>query len=162
MISVEDYNVSVKKYTNNVFRFLMKALKDEEAAKDIVQDCFLKLWQNRNNLDLSKVKSWLFSVAHNSMINYIKREGRTTKLSGNEDCQAVFQKHSFDVQSIIDSELNKLPAVQKSILLLRDLEGYDYKEIADILGLNESQVKVYLFRARVKIKNSIKSIMNVI
>lgn len=162
MISVKQYNEAVLEYTQNVFRFLMKSLKDEQAAEDLLQDCFLRLWENRDKVDKQKIKSWLFAVAHNSMINYLKKEGRTTKLNGHENSQAVFQNHRFDLKMIIDAELNKLPALQKSILLLRDLEGYEYKEIAEILKLNESQVKVYLFRARVKIKNSIKSIMNVI
>lgn len=162
MISVKHYNEAVHEYTQNVFRFLMKSLKDEQAAEDLLQDCFLRLWENRDKVDKLKIKSWLFAVAHNSMINYLKIEGRTTKLNGHENNQAVFQKHRFDLKIIIDAALNKLPAIQKSILLLRDLEGYEYKEIAEILKLNESQVKVYLFRARLKIKNSIKSIMNVI
>jgi len=162
MISAEEYNVAVREYTKNVFRFLMKSLKDEDGAKDILQDCYLKLWENRQKIDTKKIKSWLFTVAHNSMINYLKKENRSTKLNGYEHSQVVYQKHRFELKAIIDAELNKLPAIQKSIILLRDLEGYEYKEIAEILKLNESQVKVYLFRARVKIKNSVKSIMNVI
>lgn len=162
MISEKEYNDAVHEYTKNVFRFLMKSLKDEDTAKDILQDCYLKLWENRKKIQATKIKSWLFAVAHNAMINYWKKEGRTTKLNGFENSQTVHQKHNFDLKSVIDHELNKLPAIQKSIILLRDLEGYEYKEIAEILRLNESQVKVYLFRARVKIKNSVKSLMNVI
>lgn len=162
MISTKEYNSAVREYTKNVFRFLMKSLKDEDGAKDILQDCYLKLWENRQKVDKQKIKAWLFSVAHNTMINYLKKEIRTTKLNGHEHSQAVYQKHRFDIKSIIDTELNKLPPIQKSILLLRDLEGYGYKEISEILTITESQVKVYLFRARVKIKNSIKSIINVI
>jgi RNA polymerase sigma factor (sigma-70 family) len=162
MISVKQYNEAVHEYTQNVFRFLMKSLKDKQAAEDLLQDCFLRLWENRNKVDKLKIKSWLFAVAHNSMINYMKKDHRTTNLFSNVNNQVVYQKHRFDLKIIIDAALNKLPAIQKSILLLRDLEGYEYKEIAEILDLNESQVKVYLFRARLKIKNSIKSIMNVI
>ena len=162
MISVRQYNEAVHEYTKNVFRFLMKSLKNEDAAKDILQDCFLKFWEHRQDIDDTKVKSWLFSVAHNGMINFLKREARKTTLKDSATDQVVYQKHRFDQKSIIENELNKLPALQKSIILLRDLEGNTYKEIADILELNESQVKVYLFRARLKIKNSVKSIMNVI
>jgi len=162
MISAKEYNAAVREYTKNVFRFLMKSLKDEHAAKDILQDCFLKLWENRNKVSPRKIKSWLFSVAHNDMINFLKKESRKTPLPDSGNLNAAYQKHNFDVKGVIDYELNKLPAIQKSIILLRDLEGYEYKEIAQILEINESQVKVYLFRARVKIKNSVKSIMNVI
>jgi len=162
MISVEKYNEAVHEYTKNIFRFLYKSLKDEDAANDILQDCYLKLWQNRNLVDPVKIKSWLFSVAHNAMINYLKVESRKTSLNGEIKEQHVFQKHDFDIKSILEKALNNLPSQQKSIILLRDLEGYEYKEIAEILKINETQVKVYLYRARLKVKKSVKSITNVI
>lgn len=162
MISVKQYNDAVTDYTKHIFRFVFKSLKDEDAANDIVQDSFLKLWQNRNKVDTKKMKPWLFSVSHHAMVNYLKKESEKTKLDDHIDHQHVFQKHDFDLKSIIDKALSCLPHVQQSILLLRDLEGYEYKEIAEILEISETQVKVYLFRARQKIKNSIKSLTNVI
>jgi RNA polymerase sigma-70 factor (ECF subfamily) len=67
-------------------------------------------------------------------------------------------KHRFELKEIIDLAMEKLTALQKSIILLRDLEGYNYKEIGEMLDLNEPQVKVYLFRARKKIKDQIKDL----
>jgi len=162
MISVERYNEAVREYTKDIFRFLYKSLRDEEASNDLVQDCFLKLWQNRGQIDHTKIKSWLFSVAHNSMINYLKVESRKTPFIDHADVPLAYQKHDFDIKIIIENALNKLPSIQKSIILLRDLEGYEYKEIAEILQITETQVKVYLFRARLKVKNSVKSLMNVL
>lgn len=159
MISVKEYKDAVREYTKNIFRFLYKSLKDKDATNDIVQDCYLKLWQNRNKVDKGKIKSWLFSVAHHAMINYLKAESRKIALDEHTNGQHVYQKHDFDIKPIIEKALNTLPAIQKSILLLRDLEGYEYKEIAEILKITETQVKVYLFRARSKVKDSIKSLM---
>jgi RNA polymerase sigma-70 factor (ECF subfamily) len=140
----------------------MKSLKDGEAANDIVQDSYLKLWQHRKQVDPQKVKSWLFAVAHNAMINYIKVESRKRSLDDSGDESKVYQNHHFDTKAIVDKALDTLPAQQKSIILLRDLEGYRYDEIAEILQISESQVKVYLFRARVKIKIMLKSLMHVL
>ncbi len=162
MISVQDYNQAVKDYTRNIFRFLHKSLRDEEAVNDLVQDCFLKLWQHRENVDPAKVKSWLFAVAHNAMLNYVKASARKVQLTESHDTSMVYQNHGFDTKAILDKVLNELPSLQKSILLLRDLEGYEYREIGEILELNESQVKVYLFRARQKVKEAIKELANVI
>lgn len=162
MISEKHYNQSVHDYTKSIFCFLYKSLKDKEAVNDLVQDCFLKLWQNRKKVDKNKIKPWLFSVAYRSMLNYIKYESRTTELDDCLDVPQVFQNHDFDLKPIIDKALNNLPPIQRSIILLRDLEGYNYHEIADILKLSESQVKVYLFRGRQKIKNSIKSLTHVL
>jgi RNA polymerase sigma-70 factor (ECF subfamily) len=68
--------------------------------------------------------------------------------------------HRFDFESkeIIEKTVGMLPPLQKSILLLRDLEGYSYEEIGSMLELNPSQVKVYLFRARLKVKNQLKTV----
>jgi len=65
-------------------------------------------------------------------------------------------------QLALNEALNKLPEIQRSVIMLRDYEGYDYNEIGEITGLNESQVKVYIFRARKFLKNYIGSIEAVI
>ena len=162
MVSDQEYKQAVKEYTRNIFRFLYKSLKDEEAVNDIVQDCYLKLWQNRDKVNPQKIKPWLFSVAHNTLLNYLKSTSRKVQLGEHHPVPQVFQKHEFDTKVILERVLNELPSLQKSILLLRDLEGYEYREIGEILELNESQVKVYLFRARQRVKDSIKEIANVL
>jgi RNA polymerase sigma-70 factor (ECF subfamily) len=122
-----------------------------------VQDCFLKLWKERANVDKMKIKYWLFATAHNAMINYLKRSSKTVSINSilfNEPLAS--QKSDFDVKEILERSLDTLPPIQKTIILLRDLEGYNYSEIGDILSLSEAQVKVYLFRARQKIKDLLK------
>ena len=69
---------------------------------------------------------------------------------------------SDDVKEILDKALDRLPAIQKSVVLLRDYEGYSYKEIGEITGLSETQVKVYIYRARLYLKKYIVSIETVI
>jgi RNA polymerase sigma factor (sigma-70 family) len=162
MISNQDYKKAVKEYTKNIFRFLYKSLKDEEAANDIVQDCFLKLWQNREKVDPQKVKPWLFAVANNAMINWLKISSRKAVLEEGAQMPRIYQQHRFDMKAILERVLNELPPIQKSIILLRDLEGYEYREIGDILNLSETQVKVYLFRGRQKVKNAIKELHHVL
>jgi RNA polymerase sigma-70 factor (ECF subfamily) len=162
MISVEVYNQAVKAYTTSIARFLYKSLRDEEAVDDIVQDCYLKLWQHRNQVNPEKIKPWLFSVAHRAMLDYMASAARRVRLEYSAHTPQVYQKNEFDTKAIIEKALNELPPLQKSILLLRDLEGYEYKEIGSILELNEAQVKVYLFRARQKVKNYIRELTNVL
>lgn len=97
------------------------------------------------------------------MINFATKKGRTTL--SNEITQ--FEKgsvtpHSFESNQVVERAVSILPPVQKSVILLRDLEGYSYKEIGDILDLSESQVKVYLFRARNKIKKQLKGLIELV
>jgi len=66
------------------------------------------------------------------------------------------------LKELLKEAVNRLPEIQKSVILLRDYEGYSYEEIGEITGLNESQVKVYIYRARLFLKEYIGSLENVI
>lgn len=128
-------------------------------ADDIVQDVFLKLWDHHAQVDPQKVKSWLFRTAHNLLINHVKRAKRQEPLNPVQHDQGRLDVHRYELQDILARHLDQLPPVQKSIVLLRDLEGYPYKEIGELMQLSESQVKVYLFRARKKLKEELKGLM---
>lgn len=114
------------------------------------------LWKERKKVNGEKVKSWLFRTAHNRMINQVKREKRMQSMETVSKEPQYNAKFRFELSDLLEKALQQLPDRQKSILLLRDLEGYSYKEIGELLELNESQVKVYLFRARKKMQVQLK------
>lgn len=153
----EEYNRAVNDLSHRLFGFVFKLTKDEEDANDLVQDAFMKLWSNRKKVEFKKAKSWLFTTAHNAFINFIKKSNRQVRMDEGVDV-SFESKNRFELKEIIDLAMEKLTDLQKSIILLRDLEGYNYKEIGEMLDLNEPQVKVYLFRARKKIKDQIKDL----
>lgn len=159
----EEYNRCVDDHADGVFRFILKNLKDEETACDIVQDAFTKMWEKLKDISPGKSKSYLFSTAYHTMIDYIRREKRTTGITDDDVEDSGSAGPDFpDVKEILDMAVSRLPEVQRSVLLLRDYEGYSYNEIGEITGLNESQVKVYIFRARKTMKNYLVSIDKVI
>jgi RNA polymerase sigma factor (sigma-70 family) len=158
MLSTEHYNKAVKEYAKNIFRYILKSTKDEASAKDIVQDCYVKLWEHKETVDHNKVRSWLFTTAYHMMINQINRSKKIIRMEGSGYLEPVIVNQDFDLKELIDKSLDELPPVQKTVILLRDLEGYNYKEIAEMLTLSEAQVKVYLFRGRQKIKNALKEL----
>lgn len=154
-----EYNTAVKEYSGRLYGFSLKYLQNTDDASDIVQDVFEKLWKNRKKVEPEKVKPWLFTCAHNAMINFIKKKSKMTymdEIVSTETSDSA--SRSYEMKEIVDKCLAQLPPVQKSIILLRDLEGYNYKEIGEILELSEAQVKVYLFRARNKIKKQLKDL----
>ena len=161
MITTEIYNQAVREYSKNIYRFVGKSLKDEMAAQDIVQDSYLSLWENRFKVDPLKIKSWLFTTSHHKLINYLKRASKFVD-SDNFNETTYHQISDFDIKELIDKALDCLPQVQKSIILLRDLEGYNYDEIAEVMQISNAQVKVYLFRGRQKIKQLLKSVHAII
>lgn len=155
----KEYNIAVKDYSGRLYGFALKYLKNTADASDIVQDVFEKLWKNRKKVEVEKAKSWLFTCAHNALINLIKKNSR---MSYREEIVsqdvATSHSHNLEMKEVIDKSLAHLPPLQKSIILLRDLEGYNYKEIGEMLDLSEAQVKVYLFRARNKVKKQLKDL----
>ena len=161
-MTVEEYNKSVDSYADGIYRFALKTLKDQEKAKDTVQDTFEKLWVKHSDVSYEKVKSYLFTTAYHASIDLIRKE----KKKGEYESSPLFETSSNEQYSDIHDVLNKavdlLPEIQKSVLLLRDYEGYSYEEVGEITGLNESQVKVYIFRARLFLKNYLVSIENII
>ncbi len=124
-------------------------------AEDIVQDCYEKLWKNVQNVDGTKVKSYLFTTAYHTMIDCIRKEKRASYSNDLNLPEEGHENSYSDLGEILEEAVNRLPEIQRMVLLLRDYEGYSYHEIGGITGLNESQVKVYIYRARVYLKNYI-------
>lgn len=151
----KEYNKAVKAYSGRIYGYVLKYLKSPEDASDIVQDVYLKLWQNKDKVPLEKAKSWLFITAHNTLINLAKKNKRSVSMEVARYQEPFVNVQDFELRELIEKCLDKLPAIQKSIILLRDMEGYNYKEIGELLKLSESQVKVYLFRGRQKIKKQL-------
>ena len=157
-MTVSEYNDSVESYSDNLYRFVLKNIKDIDKAKDIVQDTFLKFWEKRENVEPSKIKSYLFTTAYHTLIDVVRREKKQGSFEDvNEESYSVQSEYS-DLQEILHQAIDQLPEDQKAVILLRDYEGYAYDEIADITGMTVSQVKVYIFRGRKFLKNYLVSI----
>jgi RNA polymerase sigma-70 factor (ECF subfamily) len=95
------------------------------------------------------------------MIDTIRREKKITRFDDIEHGHPSYNKEYLGLKEILKDAVNKLPEVQRSVVLLRDYEGYSYEEIGEITSLNESQVKVYIYRARLFLKEYIGSLENV-
>ena len=151
-MNITEYNNCVDKYSDFVYRYLLKSVRNSQAAQDIVQDSFEKLWIAHKNLEAAKAKSYLFSCAHNAMVDYVRQDHRTSDLEQSVNIpQNAFNQYT-DVQDILQQALQTMKPEQRSVILLRDLQGYQYQEIAEVTGLSIAQVKVYIFRGRVFLK----------
>lgn len=154
-MQLEDYNNCVKTHADALFRFILKQIKDRDAAKDIVQDAFEKMWKKLDSIDASKAKSYLFTAAYHTMIDYTRKNSKKAAFTEVDHNQHSHTSQYSDLKEVLNRGLDLLPEIQKTVLLLRDYEGYDYAEIGKIADLSESQVKVYIFRARTFLKNYI-------
>ncbi len=158
----KEYNECVTQYADNVYRFIVKNLRHEEDARDVVQSAFEKLWRNRDQVDGSKSKSYLFTVAYNQMIDHLRKAKRVYLKEEFSADTRVSDRQVNNTRAILQQALARLSETQRSLVMLKDYEGYSYEEIGQIMNLSESQVKVYLHRARLQLKDYIVKVENVI
>lgn len=147
-MTVKEFNKCVDDYSDNLYRFVLKNIKDEEKAKDIIQDTFEKFWHKKDTVQQGKEKSYLFTTAYHTLIDVTRREKKQGDFAEvREESYSVSNQYS-DLQEVLHQAIDQLPEDQKAVIMLRDYEGYAYDEISEITGLSESQVKVYIFRGR--------------
>lgn len=157
-----EYNDCVNQHSDNVYRFILKNLRHEEDARDVVQSTFEKMWKHREEVDYIKSKSYLFTVAYRQMIDHIRKNKRIHLKDEFSAEASVQNKPVTNIKKVLEQALSRLSETQRSLVLLKDYEGYSYIEIGKITGLSESQVKVYLHRARLQLKEYLVKIENLI
>jgi RNA polymerase sigma factor (sigma-70 family) len=151
----QDYNNCVDEHSNGVYRFIVKNIRNTQDAEDIVQSAFEKLWVNRERVTPLKAKSYLYTVAYHQMIDVIRKENKKPTTNEFMGVDQVTHQTSSELKQNLLSAINQLNPTQKSLVLLKDYEGYSYQEIGEIMNLSESQVKVYLHRARLFLKTQL-------
>jgi RNA polymerase sigma factor (sigma-70 family) len=161
-MTTSEFNQCVDDHADGLYRFILKNIKDEDEARDIVQDTFEKMWRNHEHVEGSKAKSYLFTTGHHTMIDRIRRKKYTSDFTEVNEASLFHTEQYSDLKQVLNNAVNQLPDIQKAVITLRDFEGYSYEEIGKITELSESQVKVYIYRARVFLKEYIGSVERVI
>jgi RNA polymerase sigma factor (sigma-70 family) len=158
-MTTTEYNSCADLYSDGVYRFILKNIKDRDTAQDIVQESYVRMWERVKDVAFEKARAYLFTTAYHTMIDHIRKNQR---LSSMDDTYTETHDESpgtyNDLKEIINEAVSRLPEIQRSVIMLRDYEGYSYEEIGEILKLSESQVKVYIFRARTYLKQYIGSL----
>jgi RNA polymerase sigma-70 factor (ECF subfamily) len=151
------YNDCVDNFADGVYRFIVKNIRHTEDAQDIVQSAFEKLWLNREQVLPEKAKSYLFTVAYHQMIDHIRKSNKMPLAEDTSIPHQQIVQHNSELKQVLMQAVNELNPTQKSLVLLKDYEGYSYQEIAEIMNLSDSQVKVYLHRARLILKTKLSA-----
>jgi RNA polymerase sigma factor (sigma-70 family) len=165
-MNLEAFQNSVLPVKNKLFRFALKFLRNEEEAKDVVQEVFIKVWNGREQMDeIQNVEAWCMRITRNLSLDRIRsitrKQTEPIEESYHLRHDALTPHESAEVgesMKRIAEFISSLPEKQRQIIHLRDVEGYSYNEISEILELDMNQVKVNLFRARNAVREKLMKI----
>lgn len=160
----EEFKIQVLPLRNKLYRLSVRMLGRVEEAEDSVQDALIKLWTRRDDLkNYSSIEAFAMTITKNLCLDRIRSKAfQTERLSDREalkikqDPEEVLEKDDFTgfVRKIIEN----LPDQQKAIMHMRDIEGLEYEQIAEVMELNINAVRVNLSRARKKVRDTILKI----
>lgn len=161
--SFQNYVLPVK---NKLYRFALRFLGDEEEAKDVVQEVFVRVWNGRSQMaGVQNWEAWCMRITKNLSLDRIRAMSRRPTQPLEHQAHAhpdTFTPHdsteSLENMKRINELIADLPEKQRQVMHLRDIEGYSYQEIADILEIDMNQVKVNLFRARASVRQQLINI----
>jgi RNA polymerase sigma factor (sigma-70 family) len=153
-MTTEEFNRCVDEFGPRLLQFAMRQINDIDMAKDLVQESFIVLMNKLLHVDSTKAKPFLFAVVSNKIKDYFKLKKNNTEIMPYHKT-ASNTAVQFESKQLVNMALAKLPLREKELIVLRDLEGYSYDEIARFTELNLAQVKVYLFRARKMFKEEV-------
>ncbi len=150
---------------DKLFRYAYSILGNKMAAEDVVQEVLIKVWNKKNDLqNIDNKEAWCMTVTRNLALDKLRK-----KKHYHEPVEAHYavadsamtphdRVQSQDTMTLIRQAIKELPHDQMQVIHLRDVEGYKYKEIADITGLSIEKVKVYLHRARITLRKKLSNI----
>lgn len=148
---------------DKLFRLAFRITLDTAEAEDIVQETLIRVWQNRAKWqEISSIEAYCQIICRRLALDAAGKAGHGNVLLDEHSQQhllTVTPEDQFDNRerlSLIKQLMDSLPEVQRTIMELRDIEGLSYQEISNVMDLTEVQVKVYLHRARTKIKNKVE------
>ncbi|MDA0281177.1 MAG: sigma-70 family RNA polymerase sigma factor [Proteobacteria bacterium] len=158
------YLQAIDQHRHRILSFAHYSLRVRENAEDVTQEVFIKLWQHWQKIDHEKLGAWLMRVAHNSVIDHVRKQRpQQANLDHYAEVEDQVGKESdanqFDQQHFKSQLQNAIKSLEdpfRSIVIMRDIQGMSYEEIQGSLELSASQVKVYLHRARRKLRENSK------
>lgn len=161
-MEIQEFKYKVLPFKNKLFRFALRIVGNATEAEDVVQEVFIKLWNQREKLhEYNNLEAWCIRMTKNLSIDKTRSKHFNLGIipdgfdisSNRENPHKMAEQQ--DTVSRIKRLINNLPEKQKLVMQLRDIEGMSYKEIEDALSIPMNQVKVYLFRARKQIRTQL-------
>ena len=164
-MSLEAFKLRVLPAKDKMYRFALRFLRDEEEAKDIVQEAMIRVWKKKEDMDTYlNMEAWCMTIVRNLSLDRIKsKQFNSESLDQTYDLsdRTISPDKSTEIEDTMENIhhfIANLPDKQRQIIQLRDIEGFSYQEIGKILNLDANNVKVNLFRARKSVRENLQKI----
>ena len=156
------YRQWVKEYQDQAWRLARYLLKDPSEAEDACQEAFVKLWRHQDSIDPDKVRPWLRKVTRNGCLDRLRRRHPTEELEDwrqeDESPGPMKTAEQNEIGQWLKRSVSGLKEPYRSLVILRDIHQHSYDEVAVVLELSLSQVKVYLHRARKQLREQLAEV----
>ncbi|WP_282638015.1 RNA polymerase sigma factor [Sphingobacterium thalpophilum] len=157
----EQFKNTVFVHKDKLFRFAKRILVDEEEAFDAVQNVMMKLWQWKDRLhQYNNLEAFCMQSVKNEALNRIKRDKVRSDFAERQQIIGMTESRVGNTKEIILEMVNSLPEKQRLVMHLRDVEDYDIAEIAEVLDMGESAVRVNLMRARQRVREQLTKLFD--
>jgi RNA polymerase sigma-70 factor (ECF subfamily) len=159
----KDFKQNILSLSNRIYPMVARIVGNDADAKDAIQEIMIKLWDKRKQIgNHPNLNALVFTTARNYCLDIVKK--KRPKLVWHEN-QPVLEGNTgleqFELQeltSVVEQILEKLPQQQKEIMLMRDVDGYEFDEIAAALQLKVEHIRVLLSRARKQVRKELKNL----
>lgn len=157
-----EFQQAIQQHRQRVVTLARYSLRSAADAEDIAQEVFVKLWRHWPSVEADKRLAWLMRVTHNAVIDLVRRrKTKNARLDESVDIEVLPDSDSQlaswendQLRQELSEAISKLDDPFRSILVMRDIQGLSYADIEAALEMNTSQVKVYLHRARRKLRDN--------
>ncbi|MDH5681829.1 MAG: sigma-70 family RNA polymerase sigma factor [Spirochaetota bacterium] len=164
----------VKRYKTKLFNYIYKYISDVERSEEITQEVFIRVYRSRDRYKIkAKFSTFIYRIALNLAFNEVRNRNRRKTDLQNEFDDKIFddkiKEHNTpekiyerkEVEIIVNREISNLSSKYKDVILLCDIEGLSYKEVAKILDISIGTVQSRLSRGRVRLKQRLENILNI-
>lgn len=159
------FEITKKQYQRQLYSYAWYSLRIAADAEDVVQEAFLKLWENWQQIEQPQVGAWLMRVTQNLIIDHVRKHQTRAFVSDDEaELAEIAQEdeadrdspHQRTLKRIVEQSIARLNDPYRTILIMREIQGLNYQEIADILCVSVDHVKTDLFRGKRKLREIVK------
>ena len=158
----QEYTQIAQQHREALYRFAVRYTADGDSAWDTVQDALVELWTHRSDVEPQKAKGWMVRVMYRQLVDQHRRTERFRNIAPELVQEEWYSQHdNFELHDAMQKALDQLPDQHRAILLMKDLEGYQYQEIALLTGLDVPQVTGILYRARINLKKAYLKLNNI-